>query len=216
MSLKKKVCMALILNLIFFLFTGCKIQEGLENTSLNILKSQYETGLIKMNTDIASGEMGMPMQHRIFSDILKMNQLNEYALVSEISDCHVEDLVYDACYIKQIEYNKEIYNVFAYVFLNTRDSMQYYENYTTYPALNFECQYEWLLNPTPCFIAYDNRVVLRIEGRSVEMIALLLEDFASVFDVEFKTMREMMDEALYSGQLSEAMREYAIKLGVIS
>lgn len=210
LRLRKFFSFVFVLSGVIFLLTGCTIFEGYKNISMQILESQYETGLIEINTDIDSGEMGMPIVHRIFSDIENMRQLDECVLASEIADRYAVGLKYEKCYNRQIEYNKEIYDVFAYVFPNASTSMQYYESFADNPALNRECWYKWRPSPFPCYIAYNGNLALRIEGRSIETIALLLEGYAGVFDVELMSAQEIMNQALYSGQLSDAMSQYAL------
>ena len=202
-SKRKAVC-AVFLSLI--LLTGGLAFQFYE--AMHILESQYETGLIEINRDLASREIGMPVVHRIFSDIDEMRQLDTYALVSEIYDCYAEGLNSDACYVKRIKYNEETYDIFAYIFPDANTSMQYYENFAEFPSDNPECWYKWFLNPAPCFIAYDGRAALRIEGRSPEMVAILLDTFTDIFDIELVSAQELMEEALYSGQLADNINRY--------
>lgn len=213
--IKKVVYLAFILILLFVLLNGAAVLlketsvfDVVDHAVMRMLESQYETGLIEMNADYKSGEIGMPASHRIFSDIKNMHQLDSYTLSSDISDDYLKDLSYDADYMRQIEYNDEKYDVFAYVFPNVSTSMQYYENFASFPALNFERWYEWRTNPVPSFIAYDGNLALRIVGRNNEMIALLLESFEDVFDVEFMSAQEMRDEAISSGQIFDAIDQY--------
>ena len=213
--IKKVARLAFILVLIFALLNGVivllkgtSIFDAIDRAVMRMIETQYETGLIEVNTDYKSGEIGMPASHRIFSNIENMHQLDSYAFSSNISDTYLKDLSYDACYMRQIEYNDEKYNVFAYVFPNSSTSMQYYENFASFPALNFERWYEWCTNPVSCFIAYDGNLALRIVGRNNEMIAFLLESFDDVFDVEFISAQEMRDEAISSGQIFDAIDQY--------
>lgn len=204
----------LLLSLLcFILLIGGRSDDiiaSIDNSILLIAKSQYETGLVEMHTELESGEFGMPVVHRLYSDFSTLHQLDEHAFLMDIYDSCTQGLDYDTCYMRQIGYNGEVYNVFAYIFPDADTSMQYYENFTDDPALNRNPWYKWTTKPQPCFIAYDGENALRIEGRSVEMIALLLEAFPYVFNIEMTSAQEIMDKALYSGELGEAMEQYIL------
>ena len=136
---------------------------------------------------LLSGLGGPKLQHRFFSDITEFDKLNSYAVkdLEKTGDKDLGRLAPEESYTKEIVYDGETYQVYAYCFSDPEDAKAYFHNNTGKKTKNNQ---DFCMSSNRLFsseyVAFQGGCLYKIQGGSYRKFVNAVNFFTESFSVE--------------------------------
>ena len=133
-----------------------------------------------------SAKGGPSVPRRIFTSLSSFESLEEYEVdTKKLFDADLEELKPEESYVAKVKYNNRVYKIYAYVFPENNDALQYFANIwdigdtSIYPEGYY--RFHTLNLGDTTWSAYYQNCAYKIEGygakRFCEFVTWLIEDF---------------------------------------
>lgn len=127
----------------------------------------------------------MDIKHYVFSDIVMINKLYEFETEKIENDKYLKDLVPIENYSAKIEWNRKKFEIYAYVFENNLQCVQYAENRM---QMSFSDNSSFHLSSntffTSKYIVYSGNKLLFIKGQDIRSTLEFIDYIQKDFDIK--------------------------------